>query len=202
MEISIFALIIGAIFVNNVVLAQFLGICPFLGVSNKLSTATGMSGAVCFVITLATLVTYLVNKYLLVPFGIEFLQTIAFILVIAALVQMVEIVLKKTSPSLYSALGIFLPLITTNCAVLGVALNVVTKQFTFGGEAHFLNLGESLVYAFATSLGYGLAMIIFAGIREHLAMNEVPKAFKGVPIALVTVGILAMAFMGFSGMVK
>ena len=197
-----FLIIISAIFVNNIVLAQFLGICPFLGVSNKLSTATGMSGAVCFVITLATLVTYLVNKYLLVPFGIEFLQTIAFILVIAALVQMVEIVLKKTSPSLYSALGIFLPLITTNCAVLGVALNVVTKQFTFGGEAHFLNLGESLVYAFATSLGYGLAMIIFAGIREHLAMNEVPKAFKGVPIALVTVGILAMAFMGFSGMVK
>ena len=197
-----FLIIISAIFVNNIVLAQFLGICPFLGVSNKLSTATGMSGAVCFVITLATLVTYLVNKYLLVPFGIEFLQTIAFILVIAALVQMVEIVLKKTSPSLYSALGIFLPLITTNCAVLGVALSVVTKQFTFGGEAHFLNLGESLVYAFATSLGYGLAMVIFAGIREHLAMNEVPKAFKGVPIALVTVGILAMAFMGFSGMVK
>ena len=197
-----FLIIISAIFVNNIVLAQFLGICPFLGVSNKLSTATGMSGAVCFVITLATLVTYLVNKYLLVPFGIEFLQTIAFILVIAALVQMVEIVLKKTSPSLYSALGIFLPLITTNCAVLGVALSVVTKQFTFGGEAHFLNLGESLVYAFATSLGYGLAMVIFAGIREHLALNEVPKAFKGVPIALVTVGILAMAFMGFSGMVK
>ena len=202
MEISIFALIIGAIFVNNVVLAQFLGICPFLGVSNKLSTATGMSGAVCFVITLATLVTYLVNKFLLVPLHIEFLQTIAFILVIAALVQMVEIVLKKTSPSLYSALGIFLPLITTNCAVLGVALNVVTKQFTFGGEAHFLNLGESLVYALATSLGYGLAMVIFAGIREHLSLSEVPKAFKGVPIALVTVGILAMAFMGFSGMVK
>ena len=197
-----FLIIISAIFVNNIVLAQFLGICPFLGVSNRLSTATGMSGAVCFVITLATLVTYLVNKYLLVPFGIEFLQTIAFILVIAALVQMVEIVLKKTSPSLYSALGIFLPLITTNCAVLGVALSVVTKQFTFGGEAHFLNLGESLVYAFATSLGYGLAMVIFAGIREHLAMNEVPRAFKGVPIALVTVGILAMAFMGFSGVVK
>ena len=197
-----FLIIISAIFVNNIVLAQFLGICPFLGVSNKLSTATGMSGAVCFVITLATLVTYLINKFLLVPLHIEFLQTIAFILVIAALVQMVEIVLKKTSPSLYSALGIFLPLITTNCAVLGVALNVVTKQFTFGGEAHFLNLGESRVYAFATSLGYGLAMIIFAGIREHLSLSEVPKSFKGVPIALVTVGILAMAFMGFSGMVK
>ena len=197
-----FLIIISAIFVNNIVLAQFLGICPFLGVSSKLSTATGMSGAVCFVITLATLVTYILNKYLLVPFGLEFLQTIAFILVIAALVQMVEIVLKKISPSLYAALGIFLPLITTNCAVLGVALNVVTKQFTFGEAAHMLNLGEAMVYAFATSLGYGLAMVIFAGLREHLAMNDVPKAFKGVPIALVTVGILAMAFMGFSGMVK
>ncbi len=197
-----FLIIISAIFVNNIVLAQFLGICPFLGVSNKLSTATGMSGAVCFVITLATLVTYLINKYLLLPFNLEFLQTIAFILVIAALVQMVEIVLKKISPSLYQALGIFLPLITTNCAVLGVAINVVTKEFTFGQTAHMLNLGESLVYAFATSLGYGLAMVIFAGIREHLSMNDVPKAFKGVPVALITVGILAMAFMGFSGMVK
>ena len=197
-----FLIIISAIFVNNIVLAQFLGICPFLGVSNKLSTATGMSGAVCFVITLATLVTYLINKYLLVPFQITFLQTIAFILVIAALVQMVEIVLKKISPSLYQALGIFLPLITTNCAVLGVAIDVVTKQFTFGGEAHVLNLGEALVYAFATSLGYGLAMILFAGIREHLSLNDVPKAFRGVPIALVTAGILALAFMGFSGMVK
>lgn len=197
-----FLIIISAIFVNNIVLAQFLGICPFLGVSNKLSTATGMSGAVCFVITLATLVTYLINKYLLLPFNLEFLQTIAFILVIAALVQMVEIVLKKISPSLYQALGIFLPLITTNCAVLGVAINVVTKEFTFGQAAHMLNLGESLVYAFATSIGYGLAMVIFAGIREHLSMNDVPKAFKGVPVALITVGILAMAFMGFSGMVK
>ena len=197
-----FLIIISAIFVNNIVLAQFLGICQFLGVSNKLSTATGMSGAVCFVITLATLVTYLINKYLLLPFNLEFLQTIAFILVIAALVQMVEIVLKKISPSLYQALGIFLPLITTNCAVLGVAINVVTKEFTFGQAAHMLNLGESLVYAFATSLGYGLAMVIFAGIREHLSMNDVPKAFKGVPVALITVGILAMAFMGFSGMVK
>ena len=197
-----FLIIISAIFVNNIVLAQFLGICPFLGVSNKLSTATGMSMAVCFVITLATLVTWLINRYLLVPFGLTFLQTIAFILVIASLVQMVEIVLKKTSPSLYAALGIFLPLITTNCAVLGVAIDVVTKQFTFGGAAHFLSLGESLVYAFPTSLRYGLAMVIFAGIREQLALSDVPKAFKGVPIALVTVGILALAFMGFSGMVK
>ena len=194
-------IIISAIFVNNILLSQFLGICPFLGVSNKLSTATGMSGAVCFVITLATVVTYLLNKYLLVPFGLEFLQTIAFILVIAALVQMVEIVLKKISPSLYQALGIFLPLITTNCAVLGVAITVVTKEFTFGGEAHMLNLGEATVYALATSLGYGLAMILFAGLREHLALNDVPKAFKGLPIALITVSIMAMAFLGFSGLV-
>lgn len=194
-------IIISAIFVNNILLSQFLGICPFLGVSSKLSTATGMSGAVCFVITLATVVTYLLNKYLLVPFGLEFLQTIAFILVIAALVQMVEIVLKKISPSLYQALGIFLPLITTNCAVLGVAITVVTKEFTFGGEAHMLNLGEATVYALATSLGYGLAMILFAGLREHLALNDVPKAFKGLPIALITVSIMALAFLGFSGLV-
>ncbi|MCQ2149472.1 MAG: electron transport complex protein RnfA [Bacteroidales bacterium] len=196
-----FLIIISAIFVNNILLAQFLGICPFLGVSNKLSTAVGMSGAVCFVITLATVVTYLINSYLLVPFGLEFLQTIAFILVIAALVQTVEIVLKKTSPSLYQALGIFLPLITTNCAVLGVAITVVTKQFTFGGEAHMLNLGQAAVYALSTSVGYGLAMILFAGLREHLAQNDVPESFRGLPIALVTVSIMAMAFLGFSGMV-
>lgn len=194
-------IIISAIFVNNIVLSQFLGICPFLGVSNKLSTAVGMSGAVCFVITLATLVTYLLQVYVLAPLNIEFLQTIAFILVIAALVQMVEIVLKKVSPSLYSALGIFLPLITTNCAVLGVALIVVTKEFSFGGEPHMLNLVESLVYALSTALGYGLAMVLFAGIRETLALNSVPKSFKGVPIALISAGIMAMAFMGFSGLV-
>ena len=197
-----FLIIVSAIFVNNILLAQFLGICPFLGVSNKLSTATGMSGAVCFVITLATVVTYLLNRYLLVPFGLEFLQTIAFILVIAALVQMVEIVLKKISPSLYQALGIFLPLLTTNCAVLGVAITVVSKEFAFGdGVPHMLNLGEAVVYALATSLGYGLAMCLFAGLREHLAGNDVPKAFKGLPIALITVGIMAMAFLGFSGIV-
>ena len=194
-------IIVSAIFVNNIVLAQFLGICPFLGVSSKLSTATGMSGAVCFVITLATVVTYLINKYLLIPFGLEFLQTIAFILVIAALVQTVEIVLKKISPSLYQALGIFLPLITTNCAVLGVAITVVSKEFTFGGASHLLNLGEATVYAIATSLGYGLAMILFAGMREQLARSAVPKAFKGLPIAFITVGIMAMAFLGFSGIV-
>ena len=194
-------IIVSAIFVNNIVLSQFLGVCPFLGVSNKLSTATGMSGAVCFVITLATLVTYLLNQYLLVPFGLEFLQTIAFILVIASLVQMVEIVLKKISPSLYQALGIFLPLITTNCAVLGVAITVVTKEFTFGAESHMLGLGQAIVYALATSVGYGLAMVLFAGLREHLALNEVPKSFKGLPIALITVGILALAFLVFSGIV-
>ncbi|MBQ9185788.1 MAG: RnfABCDGE type electron transport complex subunit A [Bacteroidales bacterium] len=195
---EILLIIVSAIFVNNIVLAQFLGICPYLGVSNKLSTASGMAAAVAFVITLATLVTYLLNQYLLVPNQLEFLQTIAFILVIAALVQMVEIVLKKISPALYQALGIFLPLITTNCAVLGVAITV-TKEVTFGGVTKMLGLGEALIYAFATSLGYGLAMILFAGLREHLALNDVPKAFKGIPIALITVGILAMAFMGFSG---
>ncbi len=195
-------IIVSAIFVNNIVLAQFLGICPFMGVSNKLSTAAGMSGAVAFVITLATVVTYLINKFLLVPFGLEFLQTIAFILVIAALVQMVEIVLKKISPSLYQALGIFLPLITTNCAVLGVAITVVTKEFTFGSAApHMLNLAQSTVYAFATSLGYGLAMVLFAGLREQLARSNVPASFKGLPIAFITVGIMAMAFLGFSGIV-
>lgn len=196
-------IIISAIFVNNILLSQFLGICPFLGVSNKLSTAVGMSGAVCFVITLATVVTYLLQTWVLAPLGIEFMQTISFILVIAALVQMVEIVLKKVSPSLYSALGVFLPLITTNCAVLGVAMTVVTKEFSFGGaEPHLLNLGEATVYAVATSLGFGLAMVLFAGLREQLSLNNVPKAFKGVPVALVTASILAMAFMGFTGLVK
>ena len=160
-----------------------------------------MSGAVCFVMAVATLVTYLVQYYLLVPLGIEFMQTIAFILVIAALVQMVEIILKKISPALYQALGIFLPLITTNCAVLGVAILVVSKEFTFGGDAHYLNLAESVVYAVASALGFGLAMTLFAGLREQLELSSVPKAFKGVPIALITAGILAMAFMGFSGLV-
>ena len=193
-------IIISAIFVNNILLSQFLGICPFLGVSNKLSTASGMSMAVCFVITLATVVTYLLNM-LLVKLGLEFLQTISFILVIAALVQMVEIVLKKISPALYASLGIFLPLITTNCAVLGVALTVVKPSVYASAANGLMNLGEATVYAFATSLGFGLAMILFAGLREQLSLNDVPKAFKGVPIALVTAGILAMAFMGFSGLV-
>lgn len=193
-------LIISAVFVNNVVLSQFLGICPFLGVSNKVSTAIGMSGAVAFVMAISTLVTYLLQQFL-VALQIEFMQTLVFILVIASLVQMVEIVLKKISPSLYQALGIFLPLITTNCCVLGVAIMVVSKEFTFGDQVHMLNLAQSVVYATACAVGFGLAMVIFAGIREQLELSEVPKAFRGVPIALVTAGILAMAFMGFSGLV-
>ncbi|MCI1779452.1 MAG: electron transport complex subunit RsxA [Bacteroidales bacterium] len=194
-------ILISAVFVNNIVLSQFLGVCPFLGVSKKVSTAVGMSGAVCFVMALSTLVTYLIQYYVLLPLNIEFMQTIAFILVIAALVQMVEIILKKISPSLYQALGIFLPLITTNCAVLGVALMVVQKDFTFCGASHMLNLGESVVFAVASAIGYGVAIILFAGMREQIATSNVPKAFKGTPIALVTAGILALAFMGFSGLV-
>ncbi len=186
-------IIISAIIVNNVVLAQFLGICPFLGVSNKLSTAIGMSGAVVFVMTLATIVTFLVHHYILIPLQITFLQTIAYILVIAALVQMVEIILKKISPSLYQALGIFLPLITTNCAVLGVAILVIQKNF---------NLMESVVYTIATALGFGLALIIFSGLREQIELNQVPKGMRGTPIALVTAGLLSLAFMGFTGIVK
>jgi len=186
-------IIVSAIIVNNVVLTQFLGICPFLGVSNKLSTAIGISGAVVFVMTLATIVTFLVHHYILIPLQIAFLQTIAYILVIAALVQMVEIILKKISPSLYQALGIFLPLITTNCAVLGVALLVIQKNY---------NLMESVVYTIATALGFGLALIIFSGLREQIELNQVPKGMKGAPIALVTAGLLSLAFMGFSGIVK
>ena len=194
-------IIISAVFVNNILLSQFLGVCPFLGVSKKVSTALGMSAAVTFVMALATCVTYLIQYYVLVPAGIEYLQTVSFILVIAGLVQMVEIIIKKISPSLYQALGIFLPLITTNCAVLGVALMVVQKQFTFGGESHMLNLGQSVVFATASAIGFGLAIVLFAGIREQLEISNVPKSFKGVPIALITAGIMAMAFMGFSGMV-
>lgn len=201
-----FIIIISAVFVNNVVLAQFLGICPFLGVSKKVSTAAGMSAAVTFVMALATLVTYILQKYVLEAFGIEFMQTVAFILVIAALVQMVEIVLKKISPSLYQALGIFLPLITTNCVVLGVAIQVVSKEFEFinnvgAANPAMMNLGQSVVFAIANAIGYSVAMVLFAGIREQLDLSNVPKAFKGVPIALIAAGIMAMAFMGFSGLV-
>ena len=183
---------ISAIFVNNIILSQFLGICPFLGVSKKIDTALGMGMAVAFVLTLATIVTYLIQYGLLVPLGLQYLQTLAFILVIAALVQMVEIILRKVSPALYQALGVFLPLITTNCCVLGVAIMVIQKDY---------NLLEAIVYAISIAIGFALALIIFAGIREQLAMTHVPEGMKGTPIALITAGLLAMAFMGFSGIV-
>lgn len=186
-------MIIGAVLVNNIILAQFLGICPFLGVSSKISTAVGMGAAVLFVMVLATLVTSIVNKYVLIPFELTFLQTISFILIIAALVQMVEIILKKISPSLYQALGIFLPLITTNCAVLGVAI-LVTQKFTD-------SILDSVVYAIATAIGFILAIVIFAGLREQLDLVDIPKSMRGVPIALITAGILALAFMGFANLV-
>ena len=200
-------IIITAVFVNNVVLSQFLGICPFLGVSKKISTAFVMSLALILVMGLATLVTYLIQNYVLVNtwFGreinITFMQTIVFILVIAALVQMVEIILKKINPTLYQALGIFLPLITTNCAVLGAALIVVTKEFSFGGEPHMMNLAESVVYSMSLAIGFGIAIILFAGMREQLELSNVPKSLKGTPIALITAGLLALAFMGFQGIV-
>lgn len=182
-----------AILVNNIVFSQFLGICPFLGVSKKIDTAVGMGAAVTFVLAIATVVTFLLQKGVLDPFNLGYLQTIVFILVIAALVQMVEIILKKVSPALYQALGVFLPLITTNCAILGVAILVIQKDF---------NLLESVVYAVSTSIGFTLALILFSGIREQLALTRVPKYLQGVPIALITAGILAMAFMGFSGIDK
>ena len=183
---------ISAVFVNNIVLSQFLGICPFLGVSKKIDTALGMSGAVAFVMTIATIITYIIQKTVLAPFNIGFLQTITFILIIAALVQMVEIILKKVSPALYQALGVFLPLITTNCTILGVAIMVIQKDF---------NLLESVVFAISTALGFGLALVLFAGIREQLSLIKLPKGMEGTPISLVTAGLLAMAFMGFAGLV-
>ena len=198
--LSPFALIIGAIFVTNVVLAQFLGICPFLGVSKDVKSSLGMGGAVLFVMLLATLVTFIIYKYLLAPveFGghapvdLRYMQTIVYILVIAGLVQMVEIVLKKIAPALYQTLGVFLPLITTNCAVLGVAILVIQKE---------MNLLQSVIYAGSIAIGFTLALVIFAGIREQMELTGVPKGMKGVPIALITAGILAMAFMGFGGIV-
>lgn len=190
--ITLFAIVIGAIFVNNVVLSQFLGICPFLGVSSKVETSLGMGMAVTFVMALASVVTWALQRFILVPFGIEYMQTIVFILVIAALVQMVEIVLKKVSPSLYQALGIFLPLITTNCAVLGVAIIAVQKDF---------DLLTTVVYSTAIAFGFALALVLFAGIRERLEVEDVPQGMRGVPIALITAGLLAMAFMGFANVV-
>ena len=185
-------IIISAVFVNNIVLAKFLGICPFIGVSNKVETAIGMTGAVTFVMVIATIVTYILQVYVLVPLGITFMQTITFILVIAALVQLVEIMLKKISPPLYQALGIFLPLITTNCAVLGVAVLAVQNDY---------NLMESVVFAIANAIGFGLALIVFSGIREQLELLDLPKGMRGVPIAFVVAGLLALAFMGFAGVV-
>ena len=194
-----FLIFISAVFVNNIVLSQFLGICPFLGVSKKINTALGMGAAVTFVMALATIVTYLLQQ-LLIKFEIEFLQTILFILVIAALVQMIEIILKKISPSLYQALGVFLPLITTNCCLLGVAILVAngTYKLPEGAEPGLLT---GLWFAIATALGFAVALVLFAGMREQLAMAKVPKAMQGTPIALLTAGLLAMAFMGFSGVV-
>ena len=188
---------ITAIFVNNIVLSQFLGICPFLGVSKKVGSALGMGAAVAFVLTLATIVTYLIQVYVLHPFRLEYLQTIAFILVIAALVQMVEIILKKSAPALYQALGVFLPLITTNCCILGVAILVANGTYATQGLEPDLLTG--VVFAVSTAIGFALALIVFAGIREQLAMMDVPKGMQGMSIALVTAGLLAMAFMGFNG---
>lgn len=188
---SILSISLGAILINNFIFSQFLGCCPFLGCSSKIDTAAGMGLAVTFVMGLASAICWLVNC-LLVKLGLGFLQTIAYILVIAALVQFIEMFLKKSIPSLYSALGIYLPLITTNCAVLGVAILMIQKEF---------NLLQSVTYSVATALGFALALVLFAGIRERLDFEDVPKAFKGIPIALITAGILAMAFMGFSGLV-
>ncbi|MFA5087528.1 MAG: electron transport complex subunit RsxA [Candidatus Omnitrophota bacterium] len=186
-------IIISAILVNNIVLSRFLGICPFLGVSNRLSSAIGMCAGVLFVMTLATLVTYLIQHYILLPLHIGFLQTITYILVIAALVQMVEIILKKVSPVLYQALGVYLPLITTNCTILGVAILVIQKEY---------NLLQSVVFAMATASGFALALIVFSGIREQLELVNVPRGMKGVPIALLVAGLLSLAFMGFAGIVR
>ena len=182
---------ISAIFVNNIVLSQFLGICPFLGVSKKIDTSLGMGAAVTFVLTLSTIVTYLVQVYVLNPLELQYLQTLSFILIIAALVQMVEIILKKVSPVLYQALGIFLPLITTNCAVLGVAILVIQKDYS---------LMESVIYAFSTALGFALSLVLFAGIREQLSLVKIPKGMQGMSIVLITAGLLSLAFMGFSGL--
>jgi len=186
-------ILIAAVFVNNIVLSQFLGICPFLGVSNKVSTSIGMSGAVLFVMTIATTVTYLLHEYVLIPAGLNYLRTISFILVIAALVQMVEIILKKVSPSLYQALGVFLPLITTNCAVLGVAILAIGLENS--------SLIKAVFFAISNSLGFALALIVFASIREQLELANIPKEMKGVPINLLVAGLLALAFLGFTALV-
>ena len=183
---------IGSAIVNNVVLSQFLGICPFLGVSKKVETATGMGGAVVFVITLSSFFTGLIYKFILVPLGFEYLQTIVFILFIAALVQFVEMFLKKSMPSLYNALGVYLPLITTNCAVLGVALTNVQKEY---------NVLQGTVNGFATAVGFTISIVLMAGIREKIAYNDIPKSFQGFPTVLLTAGLMVIAFFGFSGLI-
>ncbi len=187
---EIFAIIIAALFTQNFVMVKFMGICPFLGVSKKVETASGMGMAVTFVMAIASMCTYAVNKFLLVPFGLEYLQTIAFILIIAGLVQFVEMFVEKTMPSLYNALGIYLPLITTNCAVLGVTLLNVQNEYNFI---------ESILYAVFAALGFTLAIVLFAGIRESINENDIPAPFRGFPMALITAGLMAIAFMGFSG---
>lgn len=184
---------IGAVLVNNFVLSRFLGICPFFGVSKQIETAIGMSMAVTFVMTVAGIVTWIIQYAILNPFGLTYLQTIVFILVIASLVQLVEMVIEKTSPTLYASLGIFLPLITTNCAILGAAL--LNIQFKY-------NFIHMLIFTIGSSVGFGLALILFSGIRERVDLSDVPKYFKGLPVAFITAGILALAFMGFSGLVK
>lgn len=184
---------ISAVLVNNFVLSRFLGICPFFGVSKQIDTAFGMSMAVTFVMTVAGIVTWIIQYAVLNPFNIQFLQTIVFILVIASLVQLVEMVIEKTSPALYASLGIFLPLITTNCAILGAAILNVQFQYNFI---------QMLIFTVGSSLGFGLALILFAGIRQRTDLSDIPKYFKGLPIAFITAGILALAFMGFSGLVK
>jgi len=188
---NLFAIIIGSIFINNFIFAKFLGICPFMGVSKKIESSIGMGMAVTFVMTLASAVTWIVYYYLLVPFNLEYLQTISFILIIASLVQFVEMVVRKTSPNLYKALGVFLPLITTNCAVLGVAILNVQEKYNFI---------ETTINGFAAAVGFTMALILLAGVRERLEYADVPKAFQGVAIAFISAGLLAMAFMGFSGM--
>ena len=191
--VELLLILISAVFVNNFVLARFLGICPFLGVSKKVETATGMGMAVIFVMTVASVVTWFIQYFILIPFGIEYLQTIAFILVIASLVQLVEMVIQKTSPVLYQSLGIFLPLITTNCAVLGVAILNIQK------DNNFL---DASIYGVGAGLGFGLVMILFAGMRERIDISDVPELFKGSPINLVNAGLMSLAFMGFAGLVK
>ncbi len=188
-----FVILVSAIFVNNFVLARFLGLCPFMGVTKKVDTAVGMGAAVTFVMTVAAIVTWVIQYFILMPFGIEYLQTIAFILVIASLVQLVEMVVQKTSPVLYQSLGIFLPLITTNCAVLGLAVLNIQTGYSFL---------ESILFAIGAAVGFTLAMVLMAGIRERVDLGPVPKCFQGLPIAYITAGLLSLAFMGFAGLVK